>query len=111
MQKQRGYVFRAGDWWYIKYRDTVIDTDPRSSTFNQTVRKQLLRRLVTVAAEDQRLKRPPQSVERAAEEFLRPLNEGSVTPESTQNLVQFVENVYFPYAAQQKRRKYSENGS
>jgi len=26
MQKQRGYVFRAGDWWYIKYRDTVIDT-------------------------------------------------------------------------------------
>jgi hypothetical protein len=63
----------------------------------------LVRRLVTVAAEDQRLKRPPQSVERAAEEFLRPLNEGSVTPESTQNLVQFVENVYFPYAAQQKR--------
>ena len=103
MQKQRGYVFRAGDWWYIKYRDTVIDTDQHSSTFNQTVRKQLVKRLVTVAPEDQRLKRPPQSVERAAEEFLRPLNEGSVTPESTQTLVHFVENVYFPYAAQQKR--------
>jgi integrase len=103
MQKQRGYIFRAGDWWYIKYRDTVIDTDPGSPTFHQTVRKQMVKQLVAVAAEDQRLKRPPQSVEEEAEKFLRPINQGSVTPQSTQTLAQFVENVYFPYAAQQKR--------
>jgi integrase len=103
MQKQRGYIFRAGDWWYIKYRDTVIDTDPESKTFNQTIRKQQVKKLTPVAPEDQRLKRPPETVLAEGEKFLRPINEGTVTPESTQTLVQFVENVYFPYAEQQKR--------
>ena len=83
MQKQRGYIFRAGDWCYIKYRDTVIDTDPQSPTFNQTIRKQLVKQLVTVAPEDRRLRRAPESVLDEGEKFLRPLNEGSVTPEST----------------------------
>jgi integrase len=103
MQKQRGYIFRAGDWCYIKYRDTVIDTDPQSPTFNQTIRKQLVKQLVTVAPEDRRLRRAPESVLDEGEKFLRPLNEGSVTPESTQTMVQFVEDVYFPYAERQKR--------
>jgi len=103
MQKQRGYIFRAGAWWYIKYRDTVVDTDPKSPTFNPTIRKQQVKKLTPVAPEDQRLKRPPESVLAEGEKFLRPLNEGSVTPESTQTLVQFVENVYFPHAEQQKR--------
>jgi integrase len=58
---------------------------------------------VPVAREDQRLKRAPESVLVEGEKFLRPFNEGSVTPESTQTLVQFVENVYFPYAEHQKR--------
>lgn len=103
MQKQRGYIFRAGDWWYIKYRDTIIDTDPQSPTFNQTVRKQLVKKLMLVAREDQRLRRPPESVVAEGERFLRPFNEGTVTPESTQTLDQFVESVYFPHAERQKR--------
>jgi integrase len=103
MQKQRGYVFRAGGWWYIKYRDTIIDTDPQSPTLNQIVRKQQVRKLVAVAPEDQRLKRPPEEVLAEAEKFLRPLNEGTITPESTQTLAQFVEGVYFPHAEHQKR--------
>jgi integrase len=103
MQKQRGYVFRAGGWWYIKYRDTIIDTDPQSPTCNRTVRKQQVKKLVPVAPGDQRLKRPPESVEQEAERFLRPINDGTLTPESTQTLVQFVEEVYFPYAERQKR--------
>jgi integrase len=103
MHKQKGYIFRAGGWWYIKYRDTVIDTDPQSETFNQTIRKQQVKKLIAVAPEDQRLKRPPESVEKEAEKFLRPINDGSLTPESTQTLGQFVEEVYFPHAEQQKR--------
>ena len=103
MQKQRGYIFRAGGWWYIKYRDTIIDTDPQSPTFNQTTRKQLVKKLMPVAREDQRLKRAPETVIAEGEKFLRPLNDGTVTPESTQTLDQFVENVYFPYAGGQKR--------
>jgi integrase len=103
MQKQRGYVFRAGGWWYIKYRDTIIDSNPQSPTHNQTIRKQQVKKLISVAPEDQRLKRPPESVMAEAEKFLRPLNEGTLTPESTQTLVQFVDDVYFPYAERQKR--------
>jgi integrase len=103
MQKQRGYVFRAGEWWYIKYRDTIIDTDPQSPTFNRTIRRQQVKKLVPVAPEDRRLKRPPESVLAEAEKFLRPLNEGTLTPESSQTLGQFVEEVYFPYAEGQKR--------
>jgi len=41
MQKQRGYIVRAGDWWYIKYRDTVIDTDPESPTYNLSASSKL----------------------------------------------------------------------
>ena len=103
MQKRRGYVFRAGGWWYIKYRDTIIDTDPQSLTHNQTIRKQQVKKLISVAREDQRLKRPPENVLAEAERFLRPINDGTLTPESTQTLVQFVEDVYFPYAERQKR--------
>lgn len=103
MQKQRGYIFRAGEWWYIKYRDTIINADPQSPTFNQTVRKQLVKKLIPVAREDQRLRHPPESVVAEGERFLRPFNEGTVTPESTQSLDQFVENVYFPHAERQKR--------
>src|SRR5215475_2243737 len=103
MQKQRGYIFRAGDWWYIKYRDSVIDTDARSETFNQTVRTQVVQKLMPVAPEDQRLKRAPENVVAEGEKFLRPLNDGTLTPESTQTVVQFAEDVYFPHAEQQKR--------
>lgn len=76
---------------------------PESPTYNQTIRKQQVKKLIAVAPDDQRLKRPPETVLGEGEKFLRPLNEGSVTPESTQTLVQFVENVYFPHAEQQKR--------
>lgn len=103
MQKQRGYIFRAGEWWYIKYRDTIIDNDPQSLTFNQTIRKQLVKKLMPVAREDQRLRRPPDDVLLEGEKFLRPFNEGTTTPESTQSLDQFVENIYFPHAERQKR--------
>src|SRR5882672_8650562 len=43
-----------------------------SSTYNQAVRKQLVKQLVPVAPEDQRLKRPPEGVIAEAEKFLRP---------------------------------------
>jgi integrase len=38
-----------------------------------------------------------------AEELLLPLNNGTLTPESTMTLGQFVKDSYFPYAAAQKR--------
>ena len=59
-------------------------------------RKQLTHKLERVALDYRRLKRPPHSVLDAATEFLRPVNQNKLAPESYQTLVDFVENVYFP---------------
>ena len=66
-------------------------------------RKQLTHKLERVALDYRRLKRPPHSVLDAATEFLRPVNQNKLAPESYQTLVDFVENVYFPYAQAHKR--------
>ena len=76
MQKQKGYIFRAGSCWYLKYRDTLVED-------GTAVRKQIVRKLAAVAPADRRLKNPPPEVEQLAEEFLQPINSGKVTPEST----------------------------
>jgi integrase len=91
MQKQNGYIFRAGSSWYLKYRDTVM-------VGGTTVRKQIVRKLAPVAFSDRRLRNAPPEIEEIAEEFLQPINAGAVTPESTQTLTDFVEHVYFPTA-------------
>jgi hypothetical protein len=73
----------------LKYRDTLVEG-------GEAVRKQIVRKLTSVAPADKRLKSPPAEVEQLAEEFLQPINSGKVTPESTQTLADFVEQVYFP---------------
>jgi integrase len=99
--EQKGYIFKVGGWWWLKYRDNVIDTDPQSPTFNRVVRKQLVRKLEPVQKEHQRLKNAPDEVQRTAKAFLAPLNNNQVTPESTMTVGQFVETVFLPHTEQQ----------
>ncbi len=96
MKKQHGYIFRSGDAWFVRFRDTFVED-------GQLVRKQVARKIAPVEPEHMRLKRPPQSVQDIAESYLRPVNDSKFTPESTQTLTTFVEQVYFPYAKTQKR--------
>jgi hypothetical protein len=94
--QQTGYVFRAGNWWYLRYRDTVL-------AHGTTKRQQLTHKLARVAPGDRRLKRAPDNVVILKDEFLRPLNQNGYTPESTQTLADFVDHVYFPHAVEQTR--------
>ena len=47
--------------------------------------------------------RSPRSVLPLVEEMLRPFNNGHYAPESTMTLERFVETIYLPYVAEQKR--------
>jgi len=94
--KQGGYIFRKGNTWFLRFRDTFVEG-------GRLVRTQVARTIAPVEPEHMRLKRPPQSVQEIAEGYLRPVNDSKFTPESTQTLTTFVKQVYFPYAKTQKR--------
>ena len=93
-QKQAGCVFRKGMFWYVRYREPVVQADG-------TVRQVHRSRKLTKATGPYQTKR---AAERLAEKTLRPLNDGVLVAESTMTLNRFMETVYLPYAERQKRR-------
>jgi integrase len=92
--KQSGYVFRKGDNWFLRYRDTFVEN-------GQLARRQVCKILTSVAPDHARLRKPPESVLALAEAELRPLNAGDVKPEHNVTLAEFVERVYFANKAQE----------
>lgn len=90
---QRGYLYRKGDAWYLRYYN------PERDAAGELVRKQRARRLVT-AAGDYKTKSAAKAL---AEEFLASINEGRGNALATMTLVQFVETVYLPFVESQKR--------
>jgi len=44
------------------------------------------------------------AAQKLAEEIIRPLNDGTIRPESTMSLNQFIEDCYLPYVEQERRR-------
>jgi integrase len=89
-REQKGYIWREGNWWLLRYRDSVV-------TDGVAVRKQVSRKLAPVELEHRRLKRPPASVLELAEEFLAPLNAESYEPTKNLSLVDFGKNVWLPH--------------
>ena len=90
---QEGYVFKKGSAWYLRYYDRIV------ASSGETEHKQKCRKLADAVGRT----RTKQAACELAEEFLRPLNDGTATPESTMALRQFVEEVYLPHVAEQKR--------
>jgi integrase len=86
---QSGYVFRKGSAWYLRYYEPDASGD----------RIQRCRKLVDYS-ERYRSKSDVQSL---AEEFLRPLNEGKFSPQSTLPIAAFVERCYLPFAQENCR--------
>jgi integrase len=97
MKKQNGYVYQKGGWWILRYREDVLES-------GQIIRKQVTHRLEPVAKDHARLKRPPDTIRKAAEKFLRPLNDGEVKPESTQTIGAFVDELFLPQVKQRVRQ-------
>lgn len=90
---QKGYVFKKGHWWYVRFYDSVMQQDG-------SIERVQVGRKVAPVCDDYRTKR---SVLPLVEEILRPLNNGHYTPESTMTVERFVETIYLPYVAEQKR--------
>jgi len=87
---KKGYVWREGDSWYIRFRDArVVD--------GQVVRKQMARKLCRVLPEHSRLTRPPACVKQEAIAFMENINKSEVAPERMLTIGDFVAKVYKPH--------------
>jgi integrase len=84
-KQQRGYIFRKGKFWFLRYADTVL-RDGRS------VRVQLCKKLAPYCD----AYRNEKSVRPLAAEILIPINAGTQDVRSTMRVSDFVEGVYLP---------------
>lgn len=89
-RKQEGYVWRVGDWWWIRFADTrVID--------GKAVRLPgVSQKLAAVSPEHRRFKRPPESVRDEQKRFMERINASRQAPERSLTLADFVSQVWFP---------------
>src|SRR5579862_6247060 len=90
---QKGYLFKKGSTWYLRYYDRVM------GAAGDVEHKQKCRKLADVVGRY----RTKQAARELAEDFLRSLNDGSATPESSMTLLQYVEEFYLPHVEEQKR--------
>ena len=89
-RKQKGYVWRVGEWWWIRYADTRIEN-------GVAVRKPgLSQKLCAVAPEHRRMRRPPEVVEQKQAEFMKKINACRDNPERASTLGEFVDQVWLP---------------
>jgi hypothetical protein len=89
-REQKGYVWKEGEWWLLRYRDSLVKDGVLK-------RKQISCKLAPVQKEHRRLSRPPQSVRQEQERFMVRINSNRNTPERNLTLSHFVVNVWFPH--------------
>src|SRR5271169_741972 len=89
---QKGYLFKSSGWWFVRYCDTTV-------TNGEAKRVLIAKKLVPISNEY----RSKRSVKPIAEAFLRPINEGLVTPESSMSIGEFVRTEYLPFVEREKR--------
>ena len=90
---QKGYIFKKGSSWYLRYYDSVVGPDGR------TARKAKCKKLADCSGQY----RSKTSVRSLADEFLLPFNDGTHVAMSSMTVDAFVEGHYLPYAKDQKR--------
>jgi hypothetical protein len=86
---QNGYIFRKGAAWYLRYYEIDASGD----------RKQRCRKLVDFG-DSYRCRSDVRSL---AEDFLRPLNGGRFSPQSTLPIAEYVESHYLPHVLAELR--------
>jgi hypothetical protein len=92
-QHQRGHIFLKGNNWYLRYRQYEIGADGK---------EHLVQRCQKLAANVGRY-RSKRAVKALADEFLAPLNDGTLTSEGNMTTVDFWEERYFPFITAQAR--------
>ncbi len=93
MREQKGYVFRKGPAWFIRYYDDVLQPD------GTVKRVQKCERLADVDDEH----RTKASVKQLAHDKLARLNSGLLNAQSTMPVMAFVETIYLPHVEKQLR--------
>jgi integrase len=91
-KQQRGYIFRKGKLWFLRYHDTVLRD-------GKSVRVQLCRKLAPYSD----AYRSEKSVRPLAAEMLQPVNAGTQDVRSTMAVSDFIETVYLPEIKEKKR--------
>jgi len=79
---QAGYVFKKGSNWYLRYREDVL-------LENGSIKRVQKCRKFAKAIGQCRTKGAAQEL---ATEIIRPLNDGTIRPESTMSLNRFIED-------------------
>jgi len=90
-RQQAGYVWRVGEWWWIRYADTRI-IDGKAVRLPGVSQK-----LAPVAPEHRRFKRPPESVKDEQKRFMDRINGSRHNPEHSVKVEEFVLQVWFPF--------------
>ncbi|MFB3917078.1 MAG: tyrosine-type recombinase/integrase [Terriglobales bacterium] len=90
---QHGYIYAENGWWYVRYRDHVVQAD------GSIKRAQIARRLAP--RDDQH--RTESSVKPLAQDFLADVNAGASKDEPPMTIGQFVETKYLPFVKENKR--------
>ena len=83
---QLGYIFKKGNSWYLRYYDSVLRE-------GKIERVQRCRRLASLSTTYNNKR----AVRTLADVFLKPLNEGTQTAESSMTLSAYVEDHFFPH--------------
>ena len=90
---QRGYLYRKGNLWLLRYYDSEVASD------GTVQRVQKTKKLEEVGPEC-----PTKTAARdLAREFLETINQARKTPESTMTLTRFIEDRYLQFVADSKR--------
>jgi len=92
MRKQKGYLYRKGSSWYLRYYDNLVQ--PHGSI----ARRQVAKRIAPYPEY-----RSKDAVKPLVDEFLYSLNSGRLQPESTMSLEQFWDGLYWPHVQRHKR--------
>src|SRR5229473_1082516 len=91
-KQQRGYIFRKGKFWFLRYSDSVLRD-------GKSVRVQLCKKLAPYCD----AYRSEKSVRPLAAEILQPVNAGTQDVRSTMAVSDFIEAIYLPEVKQKKR--------
>jgi integrase len=88
----RGHLYSCGGRWYVRFREQVVDTDGQVRT------QQVSSPPLTSAGEEV----SKSAIRDRADEFLEGLRRKSPTPLGTTQIIDFVEQVYFPFVDEHK---------
>lgn len=94
MREQRGYVFHQGKSWFVRYCDDVLHRD------GSIKRVQVCKKLEVPYCDQYRTKA---SVKPFVEDILRPVNTGTMNPQSTMSIAEFMEKIHLPKLRERKR--------